>query len=155
MLRKVGAKSLRTPALQDQVWAPLLYIIYVLLYARLSQTLRFLQVPPSDQHSLLWLANWHSALWLAEHHKPRRKCNAPFLIASFSFQNIIKTVNNVLVLPSVQPERGNSHMTDTLMMLLCVCNKPWLRLISDTLYHCGLSLLSLSPLSLSHKLRLR
>ncbi len=36
---------------------------------RLSQTLRFLQAPPSNKHSLLWLANWHSALWLAEHHK--------------------------------------------------------------------------------------
>ncbi len=30
----------------------------------------FYKVPPSDKHSLLWLANWHSALWLAEHHKP-------------------------------------------------------------------------------------
>ncbi len=29
----------------------------------------FYKVPPSDKHSLLWLANWHSALWLAEHHK--------------------------------------------------------------------------------------
>ncbi len=38
----------------------------------------FYKVPPSDKHSLLWLASWHSALWLAEHHKPRRKCNAPF-----------------------------------------------------------------------------
>ncbi len=45
---------------------------------RLSQMLRFLQVPPSNKCSLLWLANWPSALWLAEHHKPRRKCNAPF-----------------------------------------------------------------------------
>ncbi len=36
---------------------------------RLSQTLVFYKVPPSDKHSLLWLASWHSALWLAEHHK--------------------------------------------------------------------------------------
>ncbi len=27
------------------------------------------KAPPSDKHSLLWLANWPSALWLAEHHK--------------------------------------------------------------------------------------
>ncbi len=27
------------------------------------------EVPPSDKHSLLWLASWLSALWLAEHHK--------------------------------------------------------------------------------------
>ncbi len=24
----------------------------------------FYKVPPSDKHSLLWLASWHSALWL-------------------------------------------------------------------------------------------
>ncbi len=29
----------------------------------------FYKAPPSDKHSLLWLANWPSALWLAEHHK--------------------------------------------------------------------------------------
>ncbi len=36
---------------------------------RLSQTLNFYKAPPSDNHNLLWLANWHSALGLAEHHK--------------------------------------------------------------------------------------
>ncbi len=36
---------------------------------RLSQTLVFYKAPPSNKHSLLWLANWHSALWLAEHLK--------------------------------------------------------------------------------------
>ncbi len=29
----------------------------------------FYKAPPSDKHSLLWLASWPSALWLAEHHK--------------------------------------------------------------------------------------
>ncbi len=29
----------------------------------------FYKVPPSDKHSLLWLANWPIVLWLAEHHK--------------------------------------------------------------------------------------
>ncbi len=29
----------------------------------------FYKVPPSDKHSLLWLASWHSALSLAEHLK--------------------------------------------------------------------------------------
>ncbi len=29
----------------------------------------FHKAPPSDKHSLFWLASWPSALWLAEHHK--------------------------------------------------------------------------------------
>ncbi len=53
---------------------------------RLSQTL----VPPSDKHSLLWLANWHSALWLAEHHNHIGNVTPLSIIASFSFQSKYK-----------------------------------------------------------------
>ncbi len=46
----------------------ILYIIVVpLCLASLKRI--FYKAPPSDKHSLLWLASWHSALWLAEHHK--------------------------------------------------------------------------------------
>ncbi len=40
------------------------------------------------QRSLLWLASWHSALCLAEHHKPRRKCNAPFFNLEYDSNDI-------------------------------------------------------------------
>ncbi len=59
-----------------------------------------------------------------------------------------------LVLPSVQAREGNSHMTDTVMMLLCVCKQAVIKLISDALYTVTVSLalsLSLSlSLSLTH-----
>ncbi len=60
------------------------HIIFQILYIivdPLCPTLKcfvFYKVPPSNKHSLLWLANWPSALWLVEHHKPRRKYNDPF-----------------------------------------------------------------------------
>ncbi len=37
-----------------------------------------------------------------------------------------------LVLPSVQ--EGNSRVTDTVMMLLCICKQAAIKTISDTLY---------------------
>ncbi len=55
-----------------------------------------------------------------------------------------------LVLPSVQAREGNSHMTDTVMMLLCVCKQAVIKMISDALYTVTVSL-SLS-LTHSHKL---
>ncbi len=71
----------------------------------------FYKVPPSDKHSLLWLANWHSALWLAEHHKLRQKCNAPF--------HNRETVDNVLSFTISSSPRGEqSGVTDTVMMCL-------------------------------------
>ncbi len=45
-----------------------LYIIVGPLCPASLKRFIFYQVPPSDKHSLLWLANWHRALWLAEHH---------------------------------------------------------------------------------------
>ncbi len=45
---------------------------------RLSQTIRFYKVPPSDKHSLLWLANWHSALWLGRTPQATSEMYAPF-----------------------------------------------------------------------------
>ncbi len=46
----------------------------------------------------------------------------------------VKTVNNVLVLASVQARQGNSHVTDTVMKLVCVCKQAAIKRISDGLY---------------------
>ncbi len=46
-----------------------MYIIVGPLFPTSLKHFVFYKVPPSDKHSLLWLASWHSALWLAEHHK--------------------------------------------------------------------------------------
>ncbi len=45
----------------------ILYIIVGPLCPASLKSLVFYNVPPSNKHSLLWLANWPSAL--AEHHK--------------------------------------------------------------------------------------
>ncbi len=47
-------------------------ILYIIVGPPCPSSLKrfvFYKVPPSDKHSLLWLANWPRALWLAEHHK--------------------------------------------------------------------------------------
>ncbi len=63
-----------------------MYIIVGTLCPASLKRLVFYKAPPSDKHSLLWLANWPSLLWLAEHHKPRHVTSL-YIIASFSFQN--------------------------------------------------------------------
>jgi len=47
----------------------ILYIILGPLFPAFLKCIIFYKVPPSDKHSLLWLANWPSALWLADHGK--------------------------------------------------------------------------------------
>ncbi len=47
----------------------ILYIIVVPLRPASLKRIVFYKAPPSNKHSLLWLASWHSALWLSEHHK--------------------------------------------------------------------------------------
>ncbi len=47
----------------------ILYIIVGPLCPASLKRFIFYKVPPSDYHSLLWLASWPSALWLAEHRK--------------------------------------------------------------------------------------
>ncbi len=47
----------------------ILYIIVGPLCPASLKRFIFYKVPPSDKHSLLWLANWPRALWLAEHRK--------------------------------------------------------------------------------------
>ncbi len=74
----------------------ILYIFVVPLCPASFKCIVFYKVPPSNNHSLLWLANWHSALWLAEQHKH----------ASEMFYQF-------------KPERGT--VTYTLMMLLVTC----------------------------------
>ncbi len=73
---------------------------------RLSQCFVFYKVPPSDKHSLLWLANWHSALWLAEHHKPHRKCNDLSITVSFSFQTECKDILSFTISSSPKEEQS-------------------------------------------------
>ncbi len=46
----------------------IMYIIVVPLCPASLKCVVFYKAPPSNEHSLLWLANWPSALWLAKHH---------------------------------------------------------------------------------------
>ncbi len=64
--------------LKKHVIFQILYIIVVPLCPASLKRLVFYKAPSSNNHSVLWLANWPSAVWLAEHHKQHRKCNAPF-----------------------------------------------------------------------------
>ncbi len=44
-------------------------ILYIIVRTSCPASLKrlvFYKAPPSDKHSLLWLASWHSALWLVE-----------------------------------------------------------------------------------------
>ncbi len=43
------------------------------LYPASLKRVVFYKTPPSNKHSLLWLANWPSALGLAEHCKHSSK----------------------------------------------------------------------------------
>ncbi len=103
----------------------ILYIIVGPLCLASLKRFAFYKVPPSDKHSLLWLANWHSALWLAEHHKPRRKCNAPLHnLRALAFKMKVKTVNNVLSFTISSSPRGEqSHVTDTVMKPRLWCDR--------------------------------
>ncbi len=74
----------------------ILYIFVVPLCPASFKCIVFYKVPPSNNHSLLWLANWHSALWLAEQHKH---------VSEMFYQ--------------FKPERGT--VTYTLIMLLVTC----------------------------------
>ncbi len=102
----------------------ILYIIVGPLCLASLKRFAFYKVPPSDKHSLLWLANWHSALWLAEHHKPRRKCNAPLHnLRALAFKMKVKRVNNVLSFTISSSPRGEqSHVTDTVMKQRLWCD---------------------------------
>ncbi len=80
-------------------------------------------------------------------HSP---CNAPF---HNRFKLKVKTVNNVLSFTiSSSPKREHSRVTDTVMMLVCVCKQAAIMAISGGLYtplwRDPVSLLSLSLLSL-------
>ncbi len=115
----------------------------------------FYKVPPSDKHSLLWLANWHSALWLAEHHKPRRKFNTPFHNHELQLSKL-KTVNNVLSFTISSSREWKRVAWQTQWWNLCVfANK--LRLLTGYTLCCDVTLsLSLSfslSVSLTHTRR--
>ncbi len=118
----------------------ILYIIVGPLCPASLKRFVFYKVPPSDKHSLLWLANWHSAFWLVEHHKPRRKCNTPF-------HNRELQLSKWMFYHQFKPESGiESH--DRHMMLVCISKQAAIKMISDGLY----TLLWCDHLSLSHTL---
>ncbi len=95
---------------------------------------------PTNKCSLLWLANWPSALWLAEHHKHASGNVTPLtIITSFSFQ---------VSFISSSPKVEQSCVTDTVMMLVCICStQASVKTISDGLY----TLLWCDPVPLTHK----
>ncbi len=113
---------------QKTLFFQILYIIVGPLCPVSLKRFAFYKAPPSDKHSLLWLANLPSALWLAEHHKPFRKCLPLSKIASFSFQNECKDLIMSLVFPSVQAWEGNRVAWQTQWWSSYVfANKPRLR----------------------------
>ncbi len=119
----------------------ILYIIVSPLCPASLKRFVFYKAPSSDKHSLRWLANWHSALWLAEHHK-----HFP-LSRALAFKIIVKTFNNVVSFTISSSPRGEqSRMTDTVMMLACICTQAAIKTISDRLY----TPLWCDSLSLSH-----
>ncbi len=85
----------------------MLYIIVGHLCPPSFKHFIFYKAPPSDKHSLLWLASWHSALWLAEHLK-HQKCNAPSPASAFKIK--VKTVVNF---SSVKAQKGNRVLWQT------------------------------------------
>ncbi len=129
----------------------ILYIIVGPLCLASLKRFVFYKVPPSDKHSLLWLANWHSALWLAEHHKPRRKCNAPLHnLRALAFKIKVKTVNNVLsftISSSPRGEQSRDRHSDEAAVLMWPC----LPLLTHANTHTHTHNAALWPhLSLSH-----
>ncbi len=44
-------------------------ILYIIVLPLCPASLKHVKAPPSNKHSLLWLANCPSASWLAEYHK--------------------------------------------------------------------------------------
>ncbi len=124
-------------------------ILYIIVGPLRSASLKrfvFYKVPPSDKHSLLWLASWHSALWLAKHHKPSRRCYAPFHNRQPQLSKL-KTINNVLSFTISSSLRGEqSRVTDTVTKLVCVCKQAIIKTISDGVY----TPLWCDPVSLSH-----
>ncbi len=132
-------------------WHALMFkILYIIVGPLCPASLKpvvFYQVPPSDKHSLIWLANWHSALWLAEHHKPRQKCNAPFHNRKLPKW---KTINNALSFTCSSSREGKRVAWQTQWWCLYVfANKPWLRKLTPL--WCDHLYLS-PPLSLSFSL---
>ncbi len=97
----------------------ILYIIVVPLCPASLKRFVFYKVPPSDKHSLLWLASWPSALWLTEHvpfHNRELQLSVSFTISS-------------------SPKGEQSRVTDTAMMLVCICStQATVKTTSDRLY---------------------
>ncbi len=72
------------------------------------------------------------------------------IIASFSFQKNIKTVNNVLSFTVSSSREGNRVTWQTVLTLVCVCTQAAIKKISDALYTVTVSLSLSLTLSLTH-----
>ncbi len=120
---------------------------------RLSQMRRFLQAPPSSSTVCSDWPQLASALWLAEHHKHGSEMVTSLTIIASAFKINVKTVNNLLSFTiSSSPKGEQSHVTDTVMMLVWVCTQAAIKKADSTvMWPClSLSLLSLSSLSHTH-----
>ncbi len=99
----------------------ILYIIVGPLCPASLKRFVFYKVPPSDKHSLLWLA---------EHHKPHRKCNSPFNNPAFKIN--VKTVNNV---HQFKPRWEQSCVTDSDEACMCLHTSRGCLTVSPALTH--------------------
>ncbi len=91
---------------------------------RLSQTLSFLQSPSFRQAQSALIGQLAQCIVIGRTPQARVGNVTPLsIIASFSFQINVKTVNNVLSFTISSSPRGEqSHVTDTVMKLVCVCS---------------------------------
>ncbi len=106
----------------------ILYIIVGLLCSASLKHIVFYKAPPSDKHSLLWLASWPRELRLAKHHKHASEmwCQNLYPLPksqASAFKINVKTVNNVFSFTiTSSPKEEQSFVTDTVMMLRCICS---------------------------------
>ncbi len=104
--------------------------------ARLSQTLRFLQSPSFRQVQSALIGQLAQCIVIGRTPQARvGNVTALSIIASFGFFKMnVKTVNNVLSFTIRSSQRGEqSRVTDTVMMLVCVCKQAAIK-IADVLW---------------------
>ncbi len=124
----------------------------------LSQACSFLQSPSFRQAQSALIGQLTQCIVIGRTPQAHvRNVTRLTIIMIFSFQSNIKTVNNVLVLPSVQANGEQSCVTDTLMMFACNCSSQatvkTAVLIGCSL-HCGVTLF-LSHTRVRHCAKLR
>jgi len=120
----------------------------------LSQTSRFLQSPSFRQAHSALIGQLTQCIVIGRTPQASVGNIMPLsIIASFSFQNKCKTVNNALSFTIISSREGNRVTWQTVMVLVCVCTQaavvmwPYLPL-SQTWAHTH-KMLHCDPLSLS------